>query len=272
MFIDSHCHLNMMIGRDINNKEMALLSDSDLSKIEQLCCHAKANNVRKLIQIGGILHNSIACITIAKKFDCVWAVVGIHPCDCTSDWLEQLHEIKKMILNKEKNRIVGVGETGLDFFHKPYDEQLQMSVFKCHIELALEFNLPLVIHVRDAGDEALKIMQEYVKDGLCGVIHCFTQNADFANQVLEWGLYIGIDGHITYPKNNDLREIIKNVPLNRLLLETDAPFLPPQQFRGKQNSPAYIPLIAQFIAELRDMDVKELEDATTKNAEKLFGI
>lgn len=268
MFIDSHCHLNMMTDKE----ESAPLSNIDMQKIEHFCEQAKANNVGKLIQIGSSLHASWDCITIAKKFDSVWAVVGMHPCDCTSNWKEQFKEIKKMVTNKTDNKIVGIGESGLDFFRPPYNEEIQNAAFKSHIELALESNLPIVIHVRNAGDEALKIIQEYIKDGLKGVIHCFSQNADFANQILEWGLYIGIDGHITYPKNDDLRAIIKNIPLDKLLLETDAPFLPPQQFRGKPNSPAYIPLIAQFIATLRNIDIKELEEATTKNTERLFGI
>lgn len=268
MFIDSHCHLNMMTGKE----ETAQLSDMDLQKIKQICEQAKANNVGKLIQIGSSLHDSLDGVTISKKFDHVWAVVGMHPYDCTPSWKDEFKEIKKLVANKTENKIVGIGESGLDFFRKPYKEEIQNAAFKSHIELALECNLPIVIHVRDAGEEALKIMQEYIKDGLHGVIHCFSQNSDFANQVLEWGLYIGIDGHITYPKNDVLRQIIKNVPLDKLLLETDAPFLPPQQFRGKQNSPAYIPLIAQFIADLRDINIKELEDATTQNAEKLFAI
>lgn len=268
MFIDSHCHLNMMTGKEEN----APLSDIDLQKIKQICEQTKANNVGKLIQIGSSLHDSLDCITIAKKFDCVWAVVGMHPYDCSTNWQEEFKEIKKLVTNKTENKIVGIGESGLDFFRKPYNEEIQNAAFKSHIELSLENNLPIVIHVRDAGDEVLKIMQEYIKDGLRGVIHCFSQNADFAGQILEWGFYIGIDGHITYPKNDALRDIIKNVPLDKLLLETDAPFLPPQQFRGKQNSPVYIPLIAQFIAELRAINIKELEDATTKNTELLFGI
>ncbi len=268
MFIDSHCHLNMMTGKE----EYVTLSNIDIQKIEQICNQAKANNVGKIIQIGTNLHDSLDCIKIAKKIDYVWAVVGIHPGDCSSNWKTQFQEIKKMVTNKTENKIVGIGESGLDFFRPPYNEEMQNMAFKYHIELALESNLPIVIHVRNAGDEALKIIQEYIKDGLRGVIHCFSQNVDFANQLLEWGLYVGIDGHITYPKNNVLREIIKNIPLDRLLLETDAPFLPPQQFRGKQNSPIYIPLIAQFLADLKCIDIKELEDTTTKNTELLFGI
>lgn len=268
MFIDSHCHLNIMTGKE----ESASLSNNDMQKINQICEQAKLNNVGKLLQIGSSLHDSLDCVTIAKKIDCVWAVVGLHPYDCAANWQEEFKEIKKIVKNKTENKVVGIGESGLDFFRKPYNEDIQNAAFRSHIELALESNLPIVIHIRDAGDEALKIMQEYIKDGLRGVIHCFSQNSDFANQILEWGLYIGIDGHITYPKNDNLRAIIKNVPLDKLLLETDAPFLPPQQFRGKQNSPAYIPLIAQFIATLRNMDIKELEEATTKNTEFLFGI
>ncbi len=268
MFIDTHCHLNMMIEK----QEEQALNEDDIKKIKQICNQANANDVGKMINIGSSLQDSIDSITIAKQISCVWAVVGIHPYDCTHDWQEKLSEIKKLIKNRSENKIVGIGECGLDFYRKPYNEQIQKSAFKYQIELALENNLPMVIHVRDAADEALKILDEYIKNNPRGVLHCFSQNMDFAKQVLDWGLYIGIDGHITYPKNDALRETIKNVPLDRLLLETDAPFLPPQQFRGKQNSPAYIPLIAQFIADLRGIKLKELEQATTQNAQDLFGI
>ena len=268
MFIDTHCHLNMMTGKVDGQK----LTPDDINQIERICNQANKCNVGIIINIGSSLENSIDSITIAKKMPCVWAVVGVHPCDCGPDWQNKLKEIKNLIKDKSENKIVGVGECGLDFFHKPYDAEIQTAAFKKQIELALENNLPLVVHVRNAADEALKNLEEYVKNSIRGVIHCFSQNADFAKQVLDWGFYIGIDGHITYPKNDALREIIKNVPLNRLLLETDAPFLPPQQFRGKQNSPIYIPLIAEFIAGLRNIKLEELEEATTQNTKNLFGI
>jgi TatD DNase family protein len=268
MFIDTHCHLNMMIEK----KEREALGANDLKQIEQICNLANANNVGKIINIGSSLQDSIDSINIAKQMACVWAVVGIHPYDCNSDWQDKLSEIKKLIKNRSGKKIVGIGECGLDFYRKPYNEQIQNAAFKNQIELALEQNLPLVIHVRDAADEALKILEEFIKNKPRGVLHCFSQSPDFAKQVLDWGFYIGIDGHITYPKNDALRETIKNVPLNRLLLETDAPFLPPQQFRGKQNNPVYIPLIAQFIAGLRGIKLEELEQATTQNAQDLFGI
>lgn len=257
-----------MTGKEESNQ----LSDTDFIKIEHICHQANTNNVWKIINIGSSLQDSLDSIAIAKRIKCVWAVVGMHPYDCASDWKEKFTQIKNLLPQKTEAKIVGIGESGLDFFRKPYDIQIQATAFKSHIELALEHNLPLVVHVRDAGDEALKILQEYIKDGLRGVIHCFSQDVDFATQILEWGFYIGIDGHITYPKNNALREIIKNAPLDRLLLETDAPYLPPQQFRGKQNTPAYIPLIAQFIANLREIQIEELEAATTANAAYLFKI
>lgn len=268
MFIDTHCHLNVMIGKKTGQP----LSNDDLIRIQQICKQANANNVGKIINIGGSLEDSLDSIQLAKIIDCVYAVVGIHPCDCGHYWQEKFTQIKKLVQNKIENKIIGIGECGLDYFHKPYDAQLQETVFRNHIEFALEIKLPLVVHIRDAGDELLKILEEYIKNGLHGVIHCFSQGTDFAEQILRWGFYIGIDGHITYPKNDSLRDIIKNMPLDRLLLETDAPFLPPQQFRGKQNSPVYIPLIAQFIADLRNISITELEEATTQNAKNLFGI
>lgn len=265
MFIDTHCHLNFMIKKNETH-----LSALDLLKIEHICKQADVNNVKKIINVGSSLQDSFDSVEISKKNNCVWAVVGIHPYDCTLNWKVDFNEIKKLVDNKKENKIVGIGESGLDFYRKPFNLEIQNAAFKSHIELAIKTNLPLVIHVREAGDESLKILEEYIKDGLKGIIHCFSQNQKFLKQILEWGFYVGIGGYITYPKNETLREIVKYMPLDRLLLETDAPFLPPQQFRGKINSPAYIPLIAQFIANLKNINLDKVEEVTTQNAIQIF--
>ena len=132
--------------------------------------------------------------------------------------------------------------------------------------------MPISVHVRDAGTEALLILEQYKNTGLKGVIHCFLQSSAFAQTVIDWGFFIGIDAPITYPKNNGLRETIKHIPLERIVLETDAPFLPPQIYRGKQNKPAYIPLIAQALANIKNAPINIVEEMTTFNACNLFNI
>jgi len=195
--------------------------------------------------------------------------VGIHPGDCNASWQKDVKKIEALLANKEENVIVGVGETGLDFYHKPFNKQRQVDAFKAHIEASLEHTLPLIIHMRDSSEETLRVLDEY-KDEACGVAHCFVQTKDIAQVLIDWGFYLGIGGPITYPRNELLREMYALVPLESIVLETDAPFLPPQPFRGKPNHPKYIPLIAQKIAQIRNVAVEVVAEVTTTNAKKLF--
>jgi TatD DNase family protein len=267
MFIDTHCHLDMMVQR----KNDKILSEDDFIMIERVLQESVDAGIGYIITIGTNLRDSIDSVRFAKRFDMVFATVGIHPCDCTFDWRRDFEQIKKMVREKDKHKIVGIGETGLDFYHKPFDSRRQKDVFKAHIELALSYDLPLVMHVRNAADEVLDVLQMY-KNDIKGVMHCFSQNKRFADVILKWGLYVGINAPITYPKNHALRELVVDLPLNKILLETDAPFLPPQKFRGKPNKPAYIPLFARVIADLKQIDLNELESVTTENACRLFNI
>jgi TatD DNase family protein len=265
MFVDTHCHLNMMVDKK-RDEEMTL------QQLESVACiveKAEQQGVSRLINVGTTINETRNSILLAQRYKNVFATVGIHPCDATSSWRKDLSEIRKM-LDAHRDIVVGVGETGLDFYHKPYDANTQTSLFEAHIELALEYDLPLVVHVRDAGDEALKVLERY-KAETRGVVHCFSLGLDAAQEVASWGnWHIGIDGPVTYPKNDWLREVVAVMPLDFLLLETDAPFLPPQQFRGKQNSPVHLPLIADAIAQARGCTRDDVAAITSKSAEKVF--
>ncbi|MFH0898391.1 MAG: TatD family hydrolase [bacterium] len=267
MFVDTHCHLNMMVEKKPNE----LLCEHHFPLIQTVVDQAQQAEVSHIITIGTSVQEGQNSIQIAKRFKNVFATVGIHPCDGNDEWRDDIKKIKAFVMQKGQNKIVGVGEIGLDFYHKPYSRQRQEDIFKAQIELALEYDMAMSVHVRDAADEVLKVLECYKKNSPKVVIHCFSQKQDFADIVVGWGFYIGIDGHITYPKNDDLRLVIKSVALERLLLESDAPFLPPQQMRGKQNSPAYIPLFAQTIADLKGISLEQLATATTMNARKFFG-
>ncbi len=267
MFIDTHCHLNMMVKKDFDTP----LVERHFEQIAQILQNAKKAGVEYVINIGTSWQESLNSIKIAKKFNNVFAVTGIHPCDCSDVWLNDAKKIEQWVIDKQENKIVGIGETGLDFFHKPFFKQRQVDAFKFHIELALQNDLPVVIHMRDATDETLKVVVEYKKD-LKGVFHCFSSTKDIAEQITSWGFYIGIGGYVTYPKNESLREVVKAISTEFILLETDAPFLPPQQFRGKQNSPEYIPLFADLVAKLKNVSLDELAEITTDNAKKLFAL
>lgn len=267
MFVDTHCHLNMMVGKEVD----APLQQEDFAVITRIIAEATAVDVKKIINVGTSVAETYNSIAIAQRFECVWASAGIHPCDTTSDWRSHLKTLRKLLEDKENNKIVAVGETGLDYYHQPYDKKLQHDVFKAHIELALENGLPLIVHVREAADDVLRILEEF-KGQARGVNHCFAQEKYVADQLIEWGFYVGIDGPITYPKNESFRQVVAQLPLSSIILETDAPFLPPQQYRGKQNHPAYIPLFAQTIADLHAVSLADLAAVTSKNVHNLFGV
>jgi len=169
--------------------------------------------------------------------------------------------------------IVAVGECGLDYHYPDYHKQRQKDAFKAQIEQALENNLPLIVHTRDAGDDTLTCLAEFKNESLRGVIHCFSEDQAFADYVInELGFSIGIGGTVTYPNNNRLREVVKTVGLPAIVLETDAPFLPPQIIRGKKNHPKHIRDIATFVAELLETDLDTVAQTTTNNARTLFGL
>ncbi len=267
MFVDTHCHINMMVKKDFD----VLLSAEQLALAGTIVKQANDVGVLIIINVGTSVNESLNSVLLAKTYYHVFATVGLHPCDCSDSWKQDFEQIKKLAQNKEENKIVAIGEIGLDFYHKPFDAQRQKDAFKAQIELSLECNLPLSIHVREAGDETLRILEEYVREIKGAVIHCFSQPSDFAEIVLGWGFYLGIDAPVGYPKSIALREIVTTTPLDRIILETDAPFLPPQEFRGKQNSPVFLPRFAPIIAELKNISLEEVESVTTANACSLFG-
>lgn len=267
MYVDTHAHLGMMV-----KSHGETLADNHFDAIAAIVDGAQGVEVKKIITIGSNFIESSEAVVIAKHFSTVFATVGIHPCDCSDEWRKDIEQLDVLIKTTEPGIIVGIGEVGLDFYHKPFHKQRQLDALKVQIELAIKYALPLVFHVRDAGEELLYAVEPFVKEIVGGVIHCFSQNRDFAKTALQWGLYCGIDAPIGYPKNEALREVVREIPLDRLLLETDAPFLPPLQFRGKQNKPAYVQQFAPIIAAIKGVDEQELAQVTTKNAHILFGL
>ncbi len=268
MFTDTHCHINMMVKKEFdvplpqNFKELAL----------PIITQAQKAGITKIINVGTSVPESQNCMQLAQAFDRCYATIGTHPNDLKSDWKNDIATYKKWLSAKETYKIVGIGEIGLDYHYPNYNKQIQYDGFKAQIELALEHNLPIVIHTRDAGGEVLEVLSEYKNDRARGVIHCFSEDQDFANYALELGFVLGIGGTLTYPKNKVLREIFTLAPLNKIVLETDAPFLPPQKFRGQQNNPAHIATIADFFAELRGISKEEIAKATQATVKEVFGI
>lgn len=248
------------------------LHNADKHAAQIIVDDASAHEVSTLINVGTSLIESQNCVLLAQWFAQIYAVIGIHPNDTTSSWQQELKELASLCRKKEELKIVGIGECGLDFHYPDYNIARQKDAFKAQIELALEHDLALVVHTRDAADETLRVLEEYKNDVKRGIIHCFSENISFAQQVIAWNFVLGLGGTITYPKNDYLRQIAHEVSLEHIVLETDAPYLPPQIMRGKQNSPSSIQLIAQYLAQLRSVSFEDVATQTTLNAKKVFNL
>lgn len=250
-FIDTHAHLiwDKFKGRE----ESVINSASDCG-------------VTKIITIGCDLDTIEKSKQCAVKFCNVWFSAGIHPTDAENvniDWLQFESYL-------QHSKCIGVGECGFDFFHEPYKEEVQRSVFLKQIELSRKYGLPLIIHSRDAGDNTLEMLKKCdVKDF---VIHCFTESLKFAEEIIKLGGMFSFGGIITYPKSDELREVLRTIPLTNIMLETDCPYLAPQSVRGKTNEPKYIVEIAKKIAKIKCVDLDTVAKITTKNAENFFNI
>jgi TatD DNase family protein len=266
VLIDTHCHINMMVKKEFDIP----LNTNLLPEAFVIVEDAQRHDVSTIINVGTSLVESKNCILLAQNITNVFATVGIHPNDCTETWQKDLKEIKKLVLNKEENKIVGIGEIGMDKHYPNYNLQRQFDAFRAQVELALEHDLAIVIHTRDAADETLKILDEYKHDIKRGIIHCFSEDEYFAQEATAIGFAIGIGGTVTYPNNQRLRDIVTTIALTDIVLETDAPFLPPQEIRGKQNSPKYIQTIAHYIAKLRNESYENIAQKTTQRAQEIF--
>jgi TatD DNase family protein len=247
------------------------LEKSHMPQAEIIVHQAQEQNVSLIINVGTRAIENENCILLAQTFDHVFATVGIHPND-SDTWQEDFELLKKWTQNIERNKIVGIGECGMDMHYSNYNIHRQRDAFKAQIELALEHDLALVVHSRDAYDETLRILEEYKNNNMRSTMHCFSYDQAFAQTVIDWNFVLGIGGPVTYPKNEALRTIVKNTALKNIVLETDAPFLPPQAIRGKQNHPKEIATIAHYIAELRGESYTTIAQETTKNALLLFGL
>lgn len=268
MFIDTHCHLQNII-KDAFDKP---LSPENITSCKEIADQAFMNKVTKIINIGTSKIESDNSVVLAKNIDFVYAVIGIHPNDATEYWQDDIAHLKKYLDKKDDNKIVGIGECGIDRHYEGYNLQRQQDVFKTQIEMALEHDLALVVHTRDAGDETLRSLEQFKDAKLRGTIHCFSEDLSFANDALSMGFVLGIGGTVTYPKNTILRDVVKNVGLENIILETDAPFLSPQIVRGTKNYPKNIVLIAEYIAQLLAIPLETIAQKTTANAHRIFRI
>jgi len=253
MFIDSHCHLNYK----------GLIEDQ-----QNVLERARGAGVDLMLNIATRESEWDDVLATALRETDVWATVGIHPHEAD----EHPHvDTAKLVERAAHPRIVGIGETGLDYYYDHSDRERQQRSFRSHIAASRETGLPLIVHTRDAEEDTLAIMRDEMGKGAYGgVIHCFTASGAFADAAMELGFYISISGIVTFKNARDLQETAGRLPLERLLIETDAPFLAPVPHRGKPCEPAFVADTARFLANLRGESVEQLAEATAANFRTLF--
>jgi TatD DNase family protein len=268
MLVDTHSHINMIIKDTFDT----LLTPQELTNADSILQECEADGVSLLINVGTSVIESENCMALAKQYQPMYATIGVHPNDCTANWHNDVKTLKLYARRASQHRIVGIGEIGLDRHYPDYNLPRQKDAFRAQIELALEYNLAIVVHTRNAKDETLHLLHEYKTQLSRGIIHCFSEDLDFAIEAINIGFSIGLGGTITYPKNDLLRQVARTVALDKIVLETDAPFLPPQAMRGKKNHPRTIKIIAEYLGQLRSVPFDTIQATTTKNALDIFGI
>lgn len=250
---DSHCHLNY---KGLGEQQPEVLA------------RARDRGVVAMLNIATREREWDEVLATAEREADVWATVGIHPHEAD----EHPHiDTAKLVARAAHPRVVGIGETGLDYYYDHSDRVQQQKSFRSHIAASRETGLPLIVHTRDAEEDTANILaDEMGKGAYPGVIHCFTASGDFADKALELGFYISISGIVTFKNARDLQETAARLPLDRLLIETDAPFLAPVPHRGKTGEPAFVADTCRFLAQLRGMGAAELAEATRANFHRLF--
>lgn len=272
--VDTHCHLNIMVRNFAENETYIPFNIKELTDCATILKEAEENQVHTIINVGTNVTESLLCIQLTKHFANCFATIGLHPNDATETWQTNMIDFEQMLEQDkihEKKSIVGIGECGIDKHYPNFNLQQQQDVFHAQIKLALKHNLPLVVHSRDADLETFQALAHYQGEkNLRGTIHCFSSNEIYAQKYIDLGFVLGFGGTVTYPKNETLRNVVKMVPLEKIILETDAPFLPPQSMRGKKNSPANIKVIAEFIAALRGQSFEDVAQTTSQTSRNLF--
>lgn len=235
---------------------------------EELLNSMQENGVGTIINAGATWKSVTTGLELANQYPFVYAALGLHP-DEVGDLNEERFEILKAECQKEK--VVAVGEIGLDYYWDNESHDIQKKWFIRQLELARELNLPVIIHSRDAAEDTLKIMKEHAQ-GMRGVIHCFSYSKEMAEEYVKLGFHIGVGGVVTFKNGKKLKEVVEAIPIERILLETDSPYLAPEPHRGKRNSSLYLPHIAQMIADLKGLSYEEVVAQTERNSRELFHI
>ena len=251
--VDSHCHFDLL---DLSS------ANDDVNHVIQ---RAQQNAVHYFLNVCVKLSDFPNVLKTAQAYPFVSASVGLHP----NDDNEEVDEASLIKLGQHQ-KVVAIGETGLDYFRSTGEVEWQRDRFRTHIQAAKKLKKPLIIHTRNAKQDTIQIMQEEGASEAGGVIHCFTEDSDFAKQALDLGFYISFSGIVTFKNATAIQEVAKTIPLDRMLLETDSPYLAPNPHRGKANEPAYLRYTAEYIAGLRNLSLEKLAEQTTENFFHLF--
>jgi len=254
MLVDSHCHLNYEGLIEDLDEVVARARNAGVSQMQTIC-----TSLKEFDQI----------LAIAKKYEDIYCSVGVHPHNTEKEG-EISPEILSSLASSDDN-IIGIGETGLDYFYEHSDRNIQKKYFMDHIHTAANIQKPIIVHSRSADEDTIDLLTIGMKEKeYPGLIHCFSSSKELAQKSLDLGLYISIAGIITFNKATELQEIVKYLPLDKLLIETDSPYLAPVPHRGKTNEPSYVRFVAEKIAELKNISFEEVAEATTNNFSKLF--
>ncbi|MEI8128189.1 MAG: TatD family hydrolase [bacterium] len=251
--VDTHSHLDL----------------PDYADLDEIVLSAKNFGVEKII-IPSVDRNSFEkVIAVSDKYENVYCALGIHPTEAQNANDEDFDKILELSTN---SKVVAIGECGLDYYHDKTHVDTQKKVFLKQIEIAKSLKKALIVHDREAHKDCFDILSDNIKDEIPVIMHCFSGSLEFANECIKKGFYISLGGVVTFKNAKKVHEIAKNIPLESLLLETDAPYLTPEPYRGKRNEPAYVKFVAEKIAELRGISLEEVAQITTQNARRAFGI
>ncbi|OJT53755.1 TatD family hydrolase [Bacillus altitudinis] len=254
MLFDTHAHLN---------------AEQYNEDLEQVIERAKSEKVEKIVVVGFDRPTITRAMELIEAYDFMYAAIGWHPVDAIDMTDEDLAWIKEL---SQHEKVVAIGEMGLDYYWDKSPKDVQKEVFRRQIALAKEVNLPIIIHNRDATEDVVTILKEEEAAEVGGIMHCFTGSLEIAKACMEMNFYISFGGPVTFKNAKKPKEVVKDIPSDRLLIETDCPYLTPAPFRGKRNEPSYVKYIAEQIAELREISFEELAALTTENAKKVFRI
>lgn len=256
MLVDSHCHLNMLDLTEF---------DGDLANVLK---NARNQGVTHILNVCTDLASFPAVLATAHQYPNVYASLGIHP----NEVLENEPTLEDLINFASDPKVIAIGETGLDYFRTEGDVTWQQERFRRHIHASHALKKPLIVHTRQARKDTIAILKEERAEDVKGVLHCFTEDWAMAKEAISFGFYISFSGIITFKNAVELHDVVKQVPLEKILIETDAPYLAPMPYRGKQNQPAYVYYVAERVAELKNISYEEVAEQTAKNFFNLFGL